>query len=451
MPWAIGAAVEPSQASTSTVIAGKVAGSTSCGTPVEQLRGVRGDGPARRRPGDDDAGSQDEDGRHHETDPCRDAADARVRPSADRHASREDADRSAADFGSGRKRSRTGRAAHTTTSPASSPTLVPNSLVWGAMSRVLATATRKPKTTRPTRPAGEVFGSVIMKNRKIRTSGEVTMTRQKSTPQTGANAQSRGHAVAGRGEHPDADRERHPERRGEGEQTQPPGDQQPAADDHRVGGEHPDVERRPPEVERLDPGAAEHDEGDDQPDVGRVEDVRAAVADDVLGQQRQTGDGGEDVPGVGVPGLVRRRPDDAQDQRDAAAGEHRAGRPDEGPALAEGQRDLDDRAGQDRRQDLRDADPEVEADLAEDVDRDDHRRDVQPRIADARQDERVRAAADRQRPGGHGRCPRAGTGRRLLGRGTRRSGAWTAFTGCASYFGCIRQPQTGVGRHDRPR
>ncbi len=34
-----------------------------------------------------------------------------------------------------------------------------------------------------------VFGSVIMKKRKISTSGEVTMTRQKSAPQTGAKAQ----------------------------------------------------------------------------------------------------------------------------------------------------------------------------------------------------------------------------------------------------------------------
>ncbi len=66
---------------------------------------------------------------------------------------------------------------------------MPNSFVCGAMSSVLATATRSPNTTRPTRPAGTVFGSVIMKNRKIRTSGDVTMTRQKSKPQTGANAQ----------------------------------------------------------------------------------------------------------------------------------------------------------------------------------------------------------------------------------------------------------------------
>ena len=66
---------------------------------------------------------------------------------------------------------------------------MPNSFVCGAISSVLATATRSPKTTRATRPAGMVLGSVIIRNRKISTSGEVMITRQKSTPQTGAKAQ----------------------------------------------------------------------------------------------------------------------------------------------------------------------------------------------------------------------------------------------------------------------
>ena len=71
-----------------------------------------------------------------------------------------------------------GRAAHMTTSPASSATLVPNSSLWVAMPRTLAVATSAPNTTRPTRPPGTVLGSVIMKNRKIIVSGDVTMTRQ---------------------------------------------------------------------------------------------------------------------------------------------------------------------------------------------------------------------------------------------------------------------------------
>ena len=193
---------------------------------------------------------------------------------------------------------------------------------------------------------------------------------------------------------------------------QPPGDQQAADDDDRVGGDHPDVQRRPPEVERFHARAAEHDERHDQTDVGRVEDVRAAVPDDVLRQEREAGHDREHLPGVGVPRVVGRRPDDAEDQRDAAPGQHRAGGPHERPALAEGQDDFDDRAGQDRRKDLRDRHVEVQPDLPEDVDRDDDRRDVQARIADVGQDQRVGAAADRQRPAGH-RVTRRGYARIL--------------------------------------
>ena len=86
--------------------------------------------------------------------------------------------RSASDFGAGTSRSISGRAAHISTSPVSNPTLVPNSSVCGAIRSVLVIATSSPNTTRPTRPDGDVLGSVIMKNRKIRSSGEVTMTRQ---------------------------------------------------------------------------------------------------------------------------------------------------------------------------------------------------------------------------------------------------------------------------------
>ena len=70
--------------------------------------------------------------------------------------------------------------------------------------------------------------------------------------------------------------------------------------------------------------------------------------------------------------------------------------------------DLQDPARQDRREDLRDADAESEPDLAQDVDRDDDRGHVEARIADGRQDERIRLAANGQRPGRHrARTPRA--------------------------------------------
>ena len=108
---------------------------------------------------------------------------------AGREPGREPADVVLGRRGSGSTRSSSGRAAHRTTRPASRPTLVPNSSVCGAMRSVLATPTRRPKTIRPTRPTGTVLGSVIMKNRKMRTSGEITITRTKSGPHTGVNDQ----------------------------------------------------------------------------------------------------------------------------------------------------------------------------------------------------------------------------------------------------------------------
>ncbi len=131
---------------------------TTMPTPTSDDRGRRS-APTRRTPSQDpgtDAGASP--------------------PVASRVANRPRS--SAADPGSGTSRSTSGRTAHTTTRPPSRATLVPNSSVCGAIRSVLATATRRPNTTRPTRPAGTVFGSVIMKNRKISTSGEVTITRQ---------------------------------------------------------------------------------------------------------------------------------------------------------------------------------------------------------------------------------------------------------------------------------
>jgi hypothetical protein len=50
---------------------------------------------------------------------------------------------------------------------------------------VLTTATATPNQTRGSRPAGTVRGSVIMKNRKMSTSGDVTSTHQKCQSHTG--------------------------------------------------------------------------------------------------------------------------------------------------------------------------------------------------------------------------------------------------------------------------
>src|SRR3954447_3533746 len=188
MPCAIEAFVESSQAGTSTAIAGSVPGSIAWGTlsstsPVPADTTPRAGLPAATIP----------------TPRTSTAASVSATPTAPRRAPRPPSPSvslrakrptsSAPDRGSGSSRSSSGRAAQMTTSPERSATLVLNSFVWGAIRNVLAIATRSPNTIRPTWPVGTVFGSVIMKNRKMRTSGEVTMTRQKSVPQTGENAQ----------------------------------------------------------------------------------------------------------------------------------------------------------------------------------------------------------------------------------------------------------------------
>ena len=97
--------------------------------------------------------------------------------------------RSWSELAAGQKRSRGYRATHITTRPASKPTLAPNSVVCGAISNVLTTATPAAKISRATRPAGTVFGSVIMKKRKIKISGDVTIVHQKRESHTGSNDQ----------------------------------------------------------------------------------------------------------------------------------------------------------------------------------------------------------------------------------------------------------------------
>ena len=385
-----------------TVIVGKVAVSTWCGTR-RRISSTSGAGtpragvPARTMPAPstrtDTAASAIRPA------PRRPRAPA-LSPVARRVAKRRTS--SAAERGSGTIRSSSGRAAHTSTRPESSPTLVHHSLVWGAISSVLAMATSSPNATRPTRPGRHGLGVRDHEEEEDQDLGRGHDRPPEVGPADGRERPVGDHAVARACEHSGARGQRQPERGRHGQQMQPTRDQQAAADDHDVGRDHRGVERRPPEVERLHPPAPEHEERHDQPDVRGVEDVGAAVLDDVLREQRQARDDREDVPVAGVPGLVLWRPDDAQDQGHAAAGEHRARRPDERATLTESDRDLEDRAGQDRREDLGHADLEVQADLAEDVDRDDHGRDVQARIADARQEQRIARAAQRERATGGG-------------------------------------------------
>ena len=126
----------------------------------------------------------------------------------------------------------------------------------------------------------------------------------------------------------------------------------PPIEDDGVGGQHPEVERRPPEVERLDDLASQHQEGRHEPHVRRVEDVGPSIADPVLGEQGQGGDPGEQVPAVQRPVFSALLTNDAKNQGDTAAGEHGACRPNDLLGLTKGERHLDDGAGEDGGEDL---------------------------------------------------------------------------------------------------
>ena len=141
-PGRSGPAIVSSQASTSTVIVGRVAGSIWCGTSARISPDVRPDDLARGCTRDDDAGAEDEDHRDDHGDPERPTGPRpglALPPTTSRVTNRRRS--SAAERGSGTSRSRSGRAAQMTTRPARRPTLVPNSSVWGAIRSVLATAT----------------------------------------------------------------------------------------------------------------------------------------------------------------------------------------------------------------------------------------------------------------------------------------------------------------------
>ena len=191
----------------STVMVGRVAGSIWCGTSSRVSRDVRPDDLAGGCARDHDAGAEDEDHRDGQGDPSGPSGRSRVRRCRrPRAGSRSRGGRRPPSAARENSRSRIGRAAQRATSPA-------RSRPWcrtrrsgapsGACSR--GPRARRTRRDRPAR-AGTVFGSVIMKNRKIRTSGEVTITRQKSKPQTGAKAQRATMQWPDAGEQPEAGR-----------------------------------------------------------------------------------------------------------------------------------------------------------------------------------------------------------------------------------------------------
>ncbi len=220
---------------------------------------------------------------------------------------------------------------------------------------------------------------------------------------------ARGHVVPARREHGDARDEGDPERDGDVQQPQPPQDREAAADDDREREREPEPHRPPPELERVGVLRAEQQEAEHEPEVRRVEDVTASELDQVLREQRDGGRGGEDPPAVHAPPVAVLRPRHAEDEGDAVSGQERARRPEDHVLAPERDPHLEHRARQQRDEDLRDREPELERHLPQDLERDDHGRQVEARVADVRQQHRIRRASNRQ-----GRLARAGSVHALM-------------------------------------
>ena len=196
------------------------------------------------------------------SDARRDAREHDQRPRSRRRRERERPRSAAASKGGqlnarrGERTRRAGAPAQTIVSAPSTATLVANSVVRRDQER-REQRDRDARRRGAQPPVGIVFGSVIMKKRKTRISGEKTSTRQKSQSDDRAEVPARGHRVPARGEHADRRGEREPEADREPEQVQAPEDREPAADDDRERQRQPRRHRPPPEVERLRERGAE--------------------------------------------------------------------------------------------------------------------------------------------------------------------------------------------------
>ncbi len=124
--------------------------------------------------------------------------------------------------------------------------------------------------------------------------------------------------------------------------------------------------------------------------------MRAAKPDQVLGEERYGGGAGEDPPTVRAPPVAVLGARHAEDECHPVPGEKSARRPDEHVLAPGDDRDLENGTRPDGDEDLCDRETEVERDLPEHLQRHDHRREVQPRVADAREDDGIPQAAGRE-------------------------------------------------------
>ena len=100
---------------------------------------------------------------------------------------------------------------------------------------------------------------------------------------------------------------------------------------------------------------------------------------------------------VGRPPVAVLRPGDPHDERDPVPRQERACGPDDRLLLPERDHELDQPAREDRREDLREREPEVELGHPQHVEDEERRRDVKARVLRRRQNHRIRPAGNAKR------------------------------------------------------
>ena len=253
---------------------------------------------------------------------------------------------------------------------------------------------RRRRRAAPRAASGIVFGSVIMKKRKTRISGEVTSTHQKYAARDRAEVPARRHLVPARRRARRCRRRTRarsqtaiPSRCRRARIARPPATMSASASASQTDiGPHQNVER----VGAV--GAEERGSRATSPKFDGLKTCRPRNADHVLREQRRRRRSPAKIhqpcrlhqSPCSVPGTRRMKATPLPVSR-ALAG-HMITRWRQ-KAIA----DLEHGAREQRDEDLRDREAEVERRLPEHLQRDDHGREVQPRVAERRQQHGIRA------------------------------------------------------------
>ena len=272
----------------------------------------------------------------------------------------------------------------------STATFAANSEVNGAIRSVASSPTPIAYARRPAALEGIVRGSVIMKKRKTRTSGDVTSVHQSSKPTIGPTchaavmtcplAASTPIPAAKASQNPTAI----PVRCSRPRIAKPPatmiasastsagetGPHQKARGSARSGPSRRKQGTRP-KFEGLK--------------MWRPRNWIRYFESNAIAEVAS-----EDPAAFGAPPVAVLGPRHAEDERDAVSGQQRARGPHEHALSPESDPDLEDRRGEHRDEDLGDRELELERDLSEHLERDDHRREVETRVARRGQQDGIR-------------------------------------------------------------